>query len=155
MCNIFSSICNLYIIPSLPRQSFWTRCFSTWNFSLAIVHSYFAIKILLRADCLHRRHVIKYILAGPNINGINQRNPDKHPRGGNAGAKTSVSHKSIPGAIYFVGGAPAERRTESWGQTISSSFFHIPADRIFYPALRHKARYREIRIRHIIVRIID
>jgi hypothetical protein len=104
---------------------------------------------------LHRRHVIKYILAGPNINGINQRNPDKHPRGGNAGAKTSVSHKSIPSAIYFPGVAPAERRTKSLGQTISSSFFHIPVDRIFYPALRHKAHCREIRIKRIIVGIID
>lgn len=113
----------------------------------------FAIKILLRAASLHRRHVIKYILTGPNINGINQRDPDKHPtrRGETRGQKLqSVINQSRRDLLSWRRASRTTNPNGIPGPTISSSFFHIPADRIFYPALRHKAHRREIRIRRII-----
>jgi len=56
---------------------------------------------------------------------------------GEGGTKTLASHKSIPSAIYFAGGAPTERNPGSNDFFILLSY---TADRILYPAFRHEAR---------------
>lgn len=108
------------------------------------------IKILLHAASAYaQEHVIKYILAGPNINGINQRDPVISAHAARGQKLQSVINQSGRDLLSWRRASRTTNPNGIPGPTISSSFFHIPADRIFYPALRHKAHRREIRIRRI------